>query len=234
MLKNFYTLNKYGPEEKVHIRRSNKAKHVAIRITMSGVELILPLLASAETAHQFLLTKETWVRKKLKNSLKLSSAREDVDKNIIPIFGETYYVNYSETIKHTVKLTDNIIELQCPEPLKKIVLIMFLKKKLLKELTKMVTTISKKHNLHYTNVRIMENKTSWGSCNHKKILAFNWRIIFAPFEVLEYLVTHEMAHLKEMNHSKNFWSLVAKIYPEYLPAKLWLKKNGKILQKYLI
>ena len=62
-------------------------------------------------------------------------------------------------------------------------------------------------------MRIMENVSRWGSCCSKKgNLVFNWRVVFAPFEVLKYLVTHEMVHLKEMNHSKNFWELVERIY----------------------
>lgn len=82
-------------------------------------------------------------------------------------------------------------------------------------------------------MRIMENVSRWGSCCSKGNPVFNWRVVFAPFEVLKYLVAHEMVHLKEMNHSKNFWELVEDIYPEYQPAKLWLKRNGKSLYSYL-
>ncbi|BDU60396.1 hypothetical protein FLA4_08060 [Candidatus Rickettsia kotlanii] len=79
----------------------------------------------------------------------------------------------------------------------------------------------------------MENVSLWGSRCSKGNLVFNWRVVLAPFEVVKYLVAHEVAHLKEMNYSKNFWELVEDIYPEYQPAKLWLKRNGKNLYSYL-
>ena len=113
--------------------------------------------------------------------------------------------------------------------LKKISIEVFLKKILLSEIKTIVENFAKKYNLTYSNIRIMENVTRWGSCSSKGNLAFNWQIVFAPAEVLKYLVAHEMAHLKEMNHSKNFWQLVEDIYPEYPPAKLWLKRNGRNL-----
>ena len=57
-------------------------------------------------------------------------------------------------------------------------------------------------------------------------LNFNWKLILAPPEVLDYVVVHELCHLKEMNHSKAFWDEVGKVMPEYETYKLWLKENG--------
>jgi predicted metal-dependent hydrolase len=65
------------------------------------------------------------------------------------------------------------------------------------------------------------------------VLSFNWRLVFAPKEILEYLVVHEMCHMIEMNHSMRFWNLVEKLYPDYKVAKLWLKQNGVRLHQYL-
>ena len=71
-----------------------------------------------------------------------------------------------------------------------------------------------------------EQKTRWGSCSSEKNLNFNWKLILAPPEVLDYVVVHELCHLKEMNHSKAFWEEVGKVMPEYETHKLWLKENG--------
>ena len=69
-------------------------------------------------------------------------------------------------------------------------------------------------------------ETRWGSCSSEKNLNFNWKLILAPPEVLDYVVVHELCHLKEMNHSKAFWDEVGKVMPEYETYKLWLKENG--------
>ena len=78
----------------------------------------------------------------------------------------------------------------------------------------------------YRNITIREQKTRWGSCSSEKNLNFNWKLILAPPEVLDYVVVHELCHLKEINHSKAFWDEVGKVMPEYETYKLWLKENG--------
>lgn len=78
-------------------------------------------------------------------------------------------------------------------------------------------------------VKIKEQKKRWGSCTSKRVLLFNWRIIMAPLDVLDYIVVHEMCHFVHMNHSKEFWSSVKSILPDYEERKLWLKRNGMLM-----
>ena len=78
----------------------------------------------------------------------------------------------------------------------------------------------------YGRITIRNQKTRWGSCSSEKNLNFNWKLILAPPEVLDYVVVHELCHLKEMNHSKAFWDEVGKVMPNYETHKLWLKENG--------
>ena len=77
-----------------------------------------------------------------------------------------------------------------------------------------------------TAISPSENRKQGGSCSSEKNLNFNWKLILAPPEVLDYVVVHELCHLKEMNHSKAFWDEVGKVMPEYETYKLWLKENG--------
>jgi predicted metal-dependent hydrolase len=76
----------------------------------------------------------------------------------------------------------------------------------------------------YNRVCIKNMKTQWGSCSCKRNLNFNYKMIFLPEEVVDYLVVHELAHLKEMNHSKRFWNLVSEAFPEYKKANRALRK----------
>lgn len=81
----------------------------------------------------------------------------------------------------------------------------------------------------YTSVTVRDQKTRWGSCSSRGTLSFNYRLIFAPPQVLDYVVVHELCHLTHMNHSKDFWDKVASVMPEYKTYRLWLKEHGQEL-----
>lgn len=80
-----------------------------------------------------------------------------------------------------------------------------------------------------SRVTIRNQKTRWGSCSSKGNLNFNWRLMMAPAEVIDYVVVHELSHMIHLNHSKNFWNQVSVILPDYRARKDWLKKNGSRL-----
>ncbi len=81
------------------------------------------------------------------------------------------------------------------------------------------------YNFVYRRVAIRNNKSRWGSASAKRNLNFNYRILFLPEHLQDYLIVHELCHLQEHNHSKNFWSLVAQTIPDY-------KKSRKELHHY--
>lgn len=78
-------------------------------------------------------------------------------------------------------------------------------------------------------IAIREQKSRWGSCSSRNNLNFNWKLMLAPPEALEYVVVHELCHLIEFNHSQRFWRLVESRMPEYETAKKWLRDNGEKL-----
>ena len=82
----------------------------------------------------------------------------------------------------------------------------------------------------YGRVAIKEQKSRWGSCSRKGNLNFNWRLLLAPLPVLDYVVVHELCHLRELNHSPRFWSLVARGCPDYAAQRRWLRDHGRSLQ----
>ena len=83
--------------------------------------------------------------------------------------------------------------------------------------------------LSYNRVTIRHQKTRWGSCSGKGNLNFNCLLALVPPQVLDYVVVHELCHLKEMNHSARFWAEVARVLPDYASSRLWLRKNGRAL-----
>ncbi|HMH65730.1 MAG TPA: SprT family zinc-dependent metalloprotease [Rhizomicrobium sp.] len=83
-----------------------------------------------------------------------------------------------------------------------------------------------------SRITVRDTASRWGSCSSARSLSFSWRLILAPDFVLDYVVAHEVAHLKEMNHSKRFWAHVRSLVPEIDAPQDWLKANGRELQRY--
>ena len=78
----------------------------------------------------------------------------------------------------------------------------------------------------YGRVQIRDQRTRWGSCSSRGTLSFNWRLALAPLEVLDYVVVHELCHLRVPNHSPRFWQLVASRRPDWRRHRDWLTVNG--------
>ncbi|MEI6280835.1 MAG: M48 family metallopeptidase [bacterium] len=81
------------------------------------------------------------------------------------------------------------------------------------------------YNFPVRRISIRNTKTRWGSCSQKGNLNFNYKILFLPALMTDYIIVHELCHLKEFNHSQNFWDLVAKIIPEHKVIRKELKKK---------
>ena len=85
------------------------------------------------------------------------------------------------------------------------------------------------HSFEYKTIRITGARTRWGSCGSKGTLNFSWRLMMAPPSIIEYVVVHELCHLRQHNHSKAFWELVESILPDYRRRQKWLKTNARFL-----
>jgi predicted metal-dependent hydrolase len=80
--------------------------------------------------------------------------------------------------------------------------------------------------VEYERIQIRDQRTRWGSCSTRGTLSFNWRLVLAPFEVLDYVVVHELCHLREPNHSRRFWRLVETRRPDWRVQRDWLHEHG--------
>lgn len=96
------------------------------------------------------------------------------------------------------------------------------KKEALEFTIERINYLNKKYNFKFNKIKIKNQKTRWGSCSRKGNLNFNYKIMFLPQQIADYIITHELCHLKELNHSKKFWNLVSKTIPNYQDIK---KKN---------
>ncbi len=103
------------------------------------------------------------------------------------------------------------------------------KERALEIIAERVKQYAQQYNFIPKQVKISSAKTRWGSCGPNGTLNFTWRLVMAPLDVIDYVVVHELAHLRVKDHSSKFWKVVESIYPEYKKQRKWLRENGEKL-----
>jgi predicted metal-dependent hydrolase len=98
------------------------------------------------------------------------------------------------------------------------------------ELPGRLLAVAAEHGLTVTRVSIRNQRTRWGSCGRDGHICLNWRLVLMPDWVRDYVLVHELMHLRKMDHSPEYWQLVAAAYPEYRTAREWLRRNGPALR----
>lgn len=107
----------------------------------------------------------------------------------------------------------------------------FIKNELLTEIKAIIKTTPKQY--WPKRIALRDTSSRWGSCSSTGTMSFSWRLAFAPYEIMRYVVMHELAHMEHMDHSPEFWATVGKLYGFGVErAKRWLSKNGSQLHKY--
>ena len=99
---------------------------------------------------------------------------------------------------------------------------------------KIIDHLSKELKVNIKEVKLSNSFNYWGSCNTNGVIHLNWRLIFSPIDVINYIIAHEICHLKEFNHTDKFWKLVKKVCPNYKEQIKWLKKNDNYLYRLRI
>lgn len=100
-----------------------------------------------------------------------------------------------------------------------------------RELSERVNMLAQAHGREVRRVTVRNQRSRWGSCSRRGTISLNWRLIQAPPLVRDYIILHELAHLKEMNHSRRFWAEVKRLCPDYEAAELWLKRHAALLRR---
>lgn len=220
---------------RVAVKRVATARRFTLRVSAATrhATLTMPLRSNFHQAADFAQRHSGWIAARL---TRLADEIVIMPGSEIPFRGRLHLIIQSEKKRGTVW-----IEEHGSAPLLYVAgdpdhagrrLKDFLKKQARLALDHAVRRYSDQLGLSARGIALKDTKSRWGSCSADGRLNFSWRLIFAPPEILDYLAAHEVAHLKEMNHSRRFWALVRMLYPEYRQAELWLKQNGMTLHRY--
>jgi len=195
-------------------RFSKKAKYLQIRITSRNqLELVIPKRYSLHQGEKFLLGKLDWIKKYRKKLLPVKDEFLLFGRPIRVVHTYDFFLN-----KHKVRLKDDILFVESPAGSKVStsgIFNMYLKKTARFYLHQRVLKLADTYGFEVRKIGIRGQYTRWGSCSSKGNLSFNFKLLQFREEVIDYVITHELCHLKEMNHSKKFWMLVGKFCPDY-------------------
>lgn len=186
-----------------------------------------PYFVSKKTIEDFIERNKNWIEEKTKNII--SNIKKFNEWEKFYFFWEEYELKYSDKYK---KIYFDWINFFINSDFKnesKLLFENFYKKEAKKYISKRLDEISKIYNLYYNKLSITSAKTRWGSCTSKKNINFSYRLIMAPIKTIDYVIVHELAHLKHMNHSKIFRQevefMMNSLYVwDYKIYKNWLKK----------
>lgn len=220
-----------GREVPLHVRRSKRAKTIQLRICPKepAVILVYPFRASIKRAKAFLESKETWVAQHV---AALPQRLPFVHGQVVPVLGKPLTIQHIPQTRGVAHIQENQLIIPCLEEFLARRVDDFLVKILRKEAEQLANKKSRQLGVVYQKITIRDMASRWGSCSAEGNLNFSKSLVFAPYEVLDYLVAHEVVHLKEMNHSRRFWKLVEILCPGYKEHRLWLKQYGDTLHRY--
>jgi len=217
-----------SPPIDITLRRSARARRYSLRISNADglVSLTMPSRASEHAAVDFARRQEDWLR----NALAKRPA------SIEPAFGATIPFRGRPTLlcqgtARAARLEADRLYLSGPPDRVAARLKGFLRVHARTALAEASMRYAAKLGREVGQISLRDTSSRWGSCTESGNLMYSWRLIMAPPAVLEYVAAHEVAHLVEMNHSADFWQVVAGLMPEYAKYRNWLRQNGASLHQ---
>ncbi|MCL2537999.1 MAG: M48 family metallopeptidase [Alphaproteobacteria bacterium] len=214
-----------GEEIPIIFNTKSGVRNIVLRPKVSPtreLHITLPRLVSHARAMKFVAEKQRWLEKifaRAPEKIKLKSG------DIITVFGkETLLTNNKSETQHAIIVGGS------PE---------FFERRVRDEIKKQFLARVKceiaaaPREFRPARIAVRDTTSRWGSCSASGTISFSYRLAFAPPAVMRYVILHELAHRKHMDHSPDFWRLVSELYgPGVERAKLWLSKNGQSLHKY--
>jgi len=181
------------------LRKSRRARRVRLTVRLDGsVTLTSPLGASEQHAERFLREKAAWVLSKIRFFGKFLDAENPIFKNLARHRGRRDYLKFKEEARALIT----------------------------RRLAELSQNPAHGYGFAYRAIAIKNQKTCWGSCSRRGNLNFNYKILFLPPAVQDYIIVHELCHLREFNHSPRFWALVARAVPDHVALRRALRRCG--------
>ncbi len=220
----------------VAVRRRATARRFTLRVSNASGEVVLtlPERGDLKAARAFAQAHGGWIATRL---ARRPGAVPFASGQTVPLRGVPHRIVHWSTVRGVTQASSG----RAGEPIIAVSgdashvprrVTDFLKREALRDLSEAVDRHTATLGIPARKIAVRDTASRWGSCSSKGHLSFSWRLVMAPPLVLDYLAAHEVAHLKEMNHSHRFWALTHRLCPRTEEAEAWLKANGASLHRY--
>jgi predicted metal-dependent hydrolase len=224
------------------LKRSPRARCVRLEVREgTGLTVVVPRSYRLGKIDDLLKGKARWILRNLARHVweePLSTARELRSGDTVPYLGREVRVVDCQAFgcALSANLTQNELVVSRESDRERLDLLLerWYRAQAVEVIKQRVDRLVTRLGLSYRRIIIRGQRTRWGSCSHKGNLSFNWRLIMAPEPVIDYVIVHEVTHLKELSHSKRFWKLVAEECPGWREHRKWLDEHGAELNARLV
>jgi len=216
----------------VTVRRNARARRYTLRLdrTGDGAVVTIPRRGTLAAAKAFVVRHADWIGERL--AARPQAPEVPVE---VPIRGVVHRIEPTGSLRGRVRIAVEeagpVVEVPGEAPHVRRRLGDFLKAEARTDLAAAVARHAAALGVRPLAIRLKDTSSRWGSASSKGVLAFSWRLVMAPPMVLDYVAAHEVAHLREMNHSDRFWAICRELCPTTDAAKAWLKANGAGLHR---
>ncbi len=211
------------------LKRSPRAKCVRLEVRVeTGLTVVIPRSYMLEKIPDLLRQKWRWLSRKLAEYGKgQQSAKSLEDGDTIPYLGRGLEVVIRHSDGESVSIEQDrlVVSLRAGNDGLGTVLEQWYRMQATQLIGEKANKLAADLGLKYGRLTIRGQRTRWGSCSPTGNLSFNWKLMMAPELVIDYVILHELAHLKELNHTKRFWQLVGQYCPEWHEHKKWLREH---------
>lgn len=216
--------------------RTDRRKTATVKVVEGKVSVVVPRSTTTDTVQALVTKKTRWIREKLALHRQTTpiKPKEYVSGESFTYLGRNYRLKVLTGATKSVKLVNGWLTVTLPRSQKtpqkvREALTQWFRIHAEQKLQEKVERCSKVVGVKPASVNVKTFKARWGSCSTKGNLLFNWQIIIAPNRIVDYVVVHELCHLKRHDHSPEFWKCVQRAFPDYQECKDWLKVNGQRL-----
>jgi predicted metal-dependent hydrolase len=221
------------------VRRSDRARRVRIQVTAEGVEVVVPRRQSLADVEPFVESKRAWIDRTL---LRMRAAEAERPRPLLADGGEVPYLGERLRLRvdveparrraHVARRGDELAVAvgEAGEEAVRAALERWYRAQARTEVARRLDAAVARAGSSYSGLQIRGQRSRWASCSARGAMSFNWRLLLAPPEILDYVVEHEVAHLDVHDHSPRFWSLLASRRPGYQAEERWLRANGHTLR----
>lgn len=209
------------------IKRSARRRTVALRVARGEVTVLAPPGVAEAELLRFVQAKRPWIEHHLQQfEARIPPAYRFTEGEALPFQGRTLTLRLDPGRRAAERRGDDLhVPAGSPQQVRAAVERWYAAETL-RLLTPLAAQLAARLNRPLRAVRLTNARTRWGSCTAGGILRLNWRVLLGPPEVAHYLVAHEVAHLRELNHSARFWRTVGQLMPEYAAARERLRDEG--------